>query len=140
MRHHRRRKLYLDKENAKISGVCAGIADYFDWDVTVVRVIWVAATILTGFWPLIVGYAVAAWMVDAKPRGLGYHDDGGYADARAEIDESRRAAYHRQARTWQFSDVKNRFDRVEDRLRTLEQCVTSREFQMDRELRGLGRV
>lgn len=136
----RGRKFYLDKDNAKISGVCAGIADYSDWDVTVVRVVWVAATILTGFWPMIIGYFVAAWMVDPKPRGLTYRGDGRYADARAEIDESRREAYHRPVRTWQFSDVKGRFDHVEDRLRTLEQVVTSREFQMDRELRGLGRV
>ncbi len=140
----RGRKFYLDKENAKISGVCAGIADYFDWDTTVVRIVWVVATIFTGVWPMVVAYILAAWLVDAKPSGFDAHDigrDGGrYADARAEIDESRRDAYRRQARTWQFSDVKNRFDRVEDRLRTLEQVVTSREFQMDRELRGLGRV
>lgn len=133
----RGRKFYLDKENAKISGVCAGIADYFDWDTTIVRVVWVAATILTGFWPMIVGYIVAAWMVDEKPRGLTYRDDSRYAEARAEIDETRRAGYRR---TVHFGDVKNRFDRVEDRLRTMEQVVTSREFQMDRELRGLGRI
>ena len=135
----RGRKFYLDKENAKISGVCAGIADYFDWDTTVVRIIWVVATIFTGIWPMVVAYILAAWLMDAKPRGFDDRDER-YADARSEIDESRRAANLRQARTWQFSDVKNRFDRVEDRLRTLEQVVTSREFQMDRELRGLGRV
>lgn len=133
-----RRKFYLDKENGKISGVCAGIADYFDWDVTVVRILWVVATIVSGWAPMIVAYILAAWLIDPKPRGLSYRDER-YAEARAEIDESRRAAY-RPARTWQFSDVKNRFNRVEDRLRTLEQVVTSREFQMDRELRELGRV
>jgi len=136
----RGRKFYLDKENAKISGVCAGIADYFDWDVTVVRILWVVGTLFSGVWPMVVGYILMAWLVDAKPRGLTYGDDSRYAAARADIDEARRAAYRPPARTWQFSDVKNRFDRVEDRLRTLEQVVTSREFQMDRELRGAGRV
>jgi phage shock protein C len=135
----RRRKFYLDKEHGKISGVCAGIADYFDWDVSVVRILWVVATIVSGWAPMIVVYILAAWLIDPKPPGLSYRDDGRYAEARTEIDESRRAAY-RPARTWQFSDVKTRFNRVEDRLRTLEQVVTSREFQMDRELRGLGRV
>jgi len=136
MRHRterQRRKFHLDKKNAKISGVCAGIADHFGWDVTVVRVLWVVATILSGFWPMIVAYIVAAWMVDAKPAGYAYDE------ARAEIDETRRETY-RQARAYRFSDVKDRFGHVEDRLRTLEQVVTSREFQMDRELRGLGRV
>jgi phage shock protein C len=136
----RGRKFYLDKENAKISGVCAGIADYFDWDVTVVRIIWVVGTIFSGVWPMVVAYILMAWLVDAKPRGLTYSGDGRYAEARTEIDEARREAYRPPVRTWQFSDVKNRFDRVEDRLRTLEQVVTSREFQMDRELRGMGRV
>lgn len=130
-----RRKFYLDKQNGKISGVCAGIADYFDWDVTVVRVLWVVATILTGIWPMLVAYIVAAWMVDAKPAGTRYDD------LRTDVDDARRAAeYRRPISAWRFSDVKTRFDRVEDRLRTLEQVVTSREFQMDRELRGLGRV
>jgi phage shock protein C len=136
----RGRKFYLDKDNAKISGVCAGIADYFGWDVTIVRIVWVVATIFTGFWPMVVAYILAAWLVDAKPRGLTYRSDERYEAARAEIDETRRDAANHRPRTWQFSDVKSRFDRVEDRLRTLEQVVTSREFQMDRELRGVGRV
>lgn len=130
----RRRKFYLDKHNAKISGVCAGIADYFDWDVTVVRVLWVVATILTGIWPMIIGYIVAAWMIDAKPAGTRYDD------VRTNLDDTRREAEYRRPSSWRFSDVKTRFDRVEDRLRTLEQVVTSREFQMDRELRGAGRI
>jgi phage shock protein C len=133
----RGRKFYLDKENAKISGVCSGMADYFGWDVTIVRIGWVVATIASGGWP-IVAYILAAWLVDPKPQGLTYNHDDRYQAARAEIDEARRAAH--RPRTWQFSDVKGRFNRVEDRLRTLEQVVTSREFQMDRELRGMGRV
>jgi phage shock protein C len=134
-----RRKFYLDKEHAKISGVCAGIADYFDWDVTVVRIIWVVATIFSGVWPMVLAYILMAWLVDPKPPGLTYREDSRYAEARSEIDEARRTAY-RPAPSWRFSDVKSRFNRVEDRLRTLEQVVTSREFQMDRELRGIGRV
>lgn len=135
----RGRKFYRDKDNAKIAGVCAGMADYFGWDVTIVRIGWVLATIFSGGWP-IVAYVLAAWLVDDKPRALTYREDSRYAEARDEIDTSRRAIATYRPRTWQFSDVKNRFDRVEDRLRTLEQCVTSREFQMDRELRGAGRV
>jgi phage shock protein C len=127
------KKFFLDKEHAKISGVCAGMVDYFGWDTTIVRVGWVVLTIVTGGWPIL-AYVIAAWLADAKPRSLSYYDD-----ARAELDSARRDAV-RPARAWHFSDVKNRFDRVEDRLRTLEQVVTSREFQMDRELRGTGRV
>lgn len=129
-----RRKFYLDKQNGKIFGVCAGIADYFDWDVTLVRVLVVAGTIVAGGWPIVV-YLVAAWMIDNKP------DGSRYEDVRTSVDDARREAeYRRPASAWRFADVKTRFDRVEDRLRTLENVVTSREFQMDRELRGLGRI
>ena len=32
-----------------IGGVCAGIADYFGWDITLVRIIYVLATFFTAF-------------------------------------------------------------------------------------------
>jgi phage shock protein C len=31
------KKLYKDKKNAVIGGVCAGLAEYFSFDVTIVR-------------------------------------------------------------------------------------------------------
>jgi len=33
----------------KIAGVCGGIAKYFDWDVTLVRLVYALATITTAF-------------------------------------------------------------------------------------------
>ncbi len=33
----------------KIAGVCAGIAEYFGWDVTVFRIVYLLATIFTVF-------------------------------------------------------------------------------------------
>ncbi len=35
--------------NRMIAGVCAGIADYFGWDITLVRIIYVIATFFTAF-------------------------------------------------------------------------------------------
>ena len=35
-------------KDKKIAGVCAGIAEHFGWDVTVVRLVYLIATILTG--------------------------------------------------------------------------------------------
>jgi phage shock protein C len=40
-----RTRFYLDKRNGKIMGVCAGIADYFGWDVTLVRIAFVLAAV-----------------------------------------------------------------------------------------------
>ncbi len=35
--------------NQMIAGVCAGLAEYFDFDVTLVRLIWAIATVCTAF-------------------------------------------------------------------------------------------
>ena len=35
--------------NRMIGGVCAGIADYFEWDITLVRIIYVLVTFFTAF-------------------------------------------------------------------------------------------
>jgi len=62
------RPLMLDKRNKKIAGVCAGFARYFDVDVVLMRVLWLAVAICTG-----IGFLVylAAWIVipsDAEKR------------------------------------------------------------------------
>ena len=40
--------------NRMLAGVCAGIAEYFDWDVTLLRIVYVLATIFTAFSGVIV--------------------------------------------------------------------------------------
>jgi phage shock protein C len=52
--------LMLDKRNKKIAGVCAGLARYFNEDVTLVRVIALALAFTTGIGFL--GY-LAAWII-----------------------------------------------------------------------------
>ena len=43
------RKLMLNKSEKKVAGVCAGFADYFDIDVTIVRVLWICSVLCLGF-------------------------------------------------------------------------------------------
>lgn len=42
------RRLYKSRRDRKIDGVCGGIAEYFDLDPTIVRVVWVLFTLLYG--------------------------------------------------------------------------------------------
>jgi phage shock protein C len=42
-----RRKLVRPRIGRKIAGVCLGFSEYFDVDVTVVRVVWLIASITT---------------------------------------------------------------------------------------------
>ena len=43
-----KRPLYRLPKQGKIAGVCAGLADYFDFDVTLMRVIFVVGGFITG--------------------------------------------------------------------------------------------
>jgi phage shock protein C len=42
------KKLYRDEYHKKIAGVCAGLADYFNVDVTLIRVLFVLTLVLKG--------------------------------------------------------------------------------------------
>ena len=47
------KKLCLSNTNKKIAGVCGGLAEYFEIDATVVRVLWILAFFLYGLGPLV---------------------------------------------------------------------------------------
>lgn len=53
-----KKKLYKSVTEKKISGVCGGIAEYFEIDVTVVRLAWVLFTVLGGSG--VIAYIIAA--------------------------------------------------------------------------------
>ncbi len=58
------KKLYRDVENGKISGVCAGLSDYLDIDVTIIRVIWLVLVVCAGTGLL--AYLIMALVVEPK--------------------------------------------------------------------------
>ena len=41
------KKLYRSKKDKMIAGICAGIAEYFELDPTLIRLIYVAVTLMT---------------------------------------------------------------------------------------------
>jgi phage shock protein PspC (stress-responsive transcriptional regulator) len=59
-----KKRLYRDTENQKIFGVCSGLADYLDIDVTLIRVLWLAAVLLAGSGLLL--YLIFAIVVEPK--------------------------------------------------------------------------
>ena len=42
------KRLYRSRSNRTLAGVCAGIAEYYGWDPTLVRVAWIVLTLLGG--------------------------------------------------------------------------------------------
>jgi phage shock protein C len=122
--HQRRNphRLYRDRENAMLAGVCAGIADYFGFNRRGVRAVTAIGAIF--FLPFVmVSYLVLAIVLPVQP-------------AEARLDQA-------QAEFWRgvsnapsdvFSNVKHRFRELDRRLQRMEAFVTSREFDIDREL------
>jgi phage shock protein C len=64
-----RRRLVRPRAGRKIAGVCAGFAEYFDMDVSLVRVVWlISACIPIGL--AFVGYFVAWIVMPEEPLSL----------------------------------------------------------------------
>lgn len=57
------RRFTLDKKNRKIGGVCAGLANYFGLDVTLIRAAFIFALLClsTGFWLYIILWIIAPY-------------------------------------------------------------------------------
>lgn len=59
------RRLYRSRSNRMIAGVCGGIAEYFGWDPTVVRVVTVLTILLPG--PQFLAYIIAWVLIPEQP-------------------------------------------------------------------------
>jgi phage shock protein C len=121
-----RTKFYLDKQNRKWLGVCAGIADYTGVDVTAVRVGFVLGMFLTGG-HLLLAYLIIAWLAPKKPGELYDRDPD-----QKKFWQSVRASPRRTAR-----DVRSRFRDIDRRLADVETYVTSSNNRLAREIEQL---
>ncbi len=58
------KKLYRSETNKMLCGVCSGIAEYFDIDPTLIRLLWVVLTFI-GF-SGIIAYIIAAIIIPTQ--------------------------------------------------------------------------
>ena len=123
----RRTKFYLDRRNRKWSGVCAGIADYTGFDVTLVRVGLVILTLLGGFPWTLIAYVAAAWIAEDKPREL--RDD---TPEQKKFWQGVRAAPGRSIR-----DIRSTFRDIDRRLADVEVYVTNSNRRLSDEIERL---
>ncbi|MCR4962667.1 MAG: PspC domain-containing protein [Firmicutes bacterium] len=65
------RRLYRSTTNRMISGVCGGLADFFNVDPTVVRLAYVFLSIFTACFPGFLLYIIASLIIPNDP---GYTD------------------------------------------------------------------
>lgn len=119
-------------ERGVIAGVCAGVAEYFDWNVRLLRAILVIVFIFSGAFPILVIYGVLWYVMD--PVSGSYYSEG---HTRPFPDPAGGGAYTPSGRPATMTDLKARFSRLEERLGSMEECITSNEFELRRELKKL---
>jgi len=121
-----RTKFYLDKQNSKWLGVCAGIADYTGVDVTWVRVGAVMLSFFGGFPWTLIAYWLVAWLAEKKPYGLyGSPDD-------AKCWQGVRSNPKRST-----AEVRSKFRDIDRRLADIEMMYTSRNSRLADEIDSL---
>jgi phage shock protein C len=111
-----------------IAGVCAGLGELLGCPAKVIRLGAILALFLTSFFPVILVYGVLWFLMEPFAR------DGAPYRATA---RSGRLAHPRHGEPGAFEEAKLRFERLEQRLRRMESCVTSEQFELRRQLRAL---
>ena len=107
-----------------IGGVCAGLAVHFDWNAKLLRLLFVLGLLFSGFFPVGLVYCLLWYLMDEAPGPAATASTSGPFESSAPT-------------TPRPADLKARFARMEERLRGMEESVSSREFELRRELRKL---
>ena len=117
---------YRDKKKGKLLGVCAGIADYTGFDVSLVRVCFLAAVFMSGG-SVLPFYFIAAMVTPTKPRALERTDR-----EEQQFWQGVRASPARAAR-----DIRSRLKDIDRRLADIESYVTTENRSLAREIEQL---
>ena len=60
------KKLYRVEEGKVIAGVCGGIAEYFNIDPTLVKLVWVLLSLFTAGFGGVIAYVICAAIIPTK--------------------------------------------------------------------------
>ena len=134
-----KRELLRDDTNGKIAGVCAGIADYFGWELWLVRIITVSAFFLGAGGFVFVLY-IAAWVVLEKKSKAQFKQNDTVSAAPVNerpVEVKTRVWQRGEAPKDALQHLTNVFNGMEGRLRDMERHVTSARFQLNREFNQL---
>ena len=121
-----RTRFYRDKKQGKIMGVCAGIADYAGFDVTLVRVCMLAALFLSSG-SVLPFYFIAGFITPDKPSEFDYS-----APEEQQFWQSVRQSPARTAR-----DIRSQLREIDRRLADVESYVTTENRSLANEIEQL---
>ena len=120
-----RTRLYRDKQNAKLMGVCAGIADYTGVNVGWIRLGAFVLTMVSGGWT-IPAYFIAGMILNKKPPHL-------YVDQ----DEQKYWQRVRQSPARTAREVRSRFRDIDRRLAEVESYYVTNNPRLSAEIERL---
>jgi phage shock protein C len=121
-----RTRFYRDKRNGKLFGVCAGIADYTGFDVSLVRVCFLAAMFMSGG-GVLPFYFIAALVTPTKPQVF----------ERVDREEQQFWQGVRASPTRAARDIRSRFKDIDRRLADIESYVTTENRSLAKEIEQL---
>ncbi len=121
-----RTKFYLDPQDGKFKGVCAGIADYTGVEALWVRLGVTAMTVIAQQWWIVIAYFVIAWVAENKPNGL--YD----TPEDAKFWQGMRSNPKRST-----AEVRSKFRDIDRRLADIELHYTSRNTRLAEEIDSL---
>ncbi|MBT1443187.1 envelope stress response membrane protein PspC [Shewanella sp. JM162201] len=124
------RTLYRIPQQGKVAGVCAGIAEYFNLEAWLVRVITVSVFLLGGNSWVVLVYVVLWMILDVKPQTATTNEP-------RDIEVKRKVWQAGEPAKQALADVSRRFTSLEGRLRSLERHVTSDNYNLKREINNL---
>ncbi len=124
MNEKRQKGTLYRSRNGKILGVCRGIAEYYDIPVFWFRAGVVVLMVTTAVWPVMIVYFAVAFYL--KPEPVIPFASESENEFYGSLANSRSMALHR---------LKKKFDQLQNRLRRMEDVVTSKEFTWDMEMR-----
>ncbi len=151
------KRIYKSRSNRKISGVCAGLADYMEVSPFIVRI---AALLSLFFGPFaVIAYIIAAIIMDVNPdeaasyrsrrqsrreRSRQRRDQGRYGYDNDDYEpEPRKYSQNKtreQAQPFDKRDLRDcteKFSNLEKKLQRIEATITSKKFKLNSEFKRM---
>jgi phage shock protein C len=141
--------LYRNTRDGKIAGVCAGLADHFEVEHWVVRLLAVVAFLFTGslaFWAYVTGWVLLAPRRRATDYGSRYDDlDPDLEDVEVEMEyderyhtrRPRKILHYGESTSVRLTRARERLDAALRRVEDMETYVTSRQYKLNKEFSRL---
>jgi phage shock protein C len=127
-----KKELYRDTRNSKLTGVCAGMANYFSVEVWLVRILVISAALLGGGFLVALAYLAMTLMLEKQPEN--------YSENIKSQQE-----HKLKSKPWQqgknaselLKTLETDFGAMGNRLEKMEAYVTSETFKVNRQFKDL---